>query len=283
MRDSRPGLPSPHGLPGRLHGPLSLALIIMLSLIPAAAGQTPPIEVTGATRVEIDEGTGIWHLTGAPVTVRRGAMLLRAPVITYYTREQRAEARGGVTYADSGAELSSAEATVWLADERLVATGTVNGVLKTEQGETRLRADRLEAWRKEQRMTATGAVMLSRADMTVTGERIDYDEARRQAVATGRPTVMASGATLTADRIDAALDSEEMTATGHAQLKKDDIEAAAPNAVVRNREGIATLTGGVVVRRGEMRATAPTVVVNLKTNTVTATGGATLTIPPPPP
>lgn len=260
-----------------------LAALLVLAGAVSVGAQTAPIEVTGATRVEIDEATGVWHLTGSPVTVRRGAVLLRAPAITYRTKDQIVEATGGVTYADPTAELASAETTVWLAEERLVATGSVKGTVRHQDGDTRLLADRVEAWRKERRLVATGSVAVSRADMTVTGERVDYDDGRQQAVATGgRPSVTASGATLTADRIEAALATEDITATGNVQIKKDDLEAAAPQAVIHNRDGIATLTGGVTVRRGGMVATAPTVVVNLKTNTVTATGGATLTIPPPP-
>jgi len=258
------------------------AIVVLVNLPHPATGQAAPIEVTGATRVEIDEGSGLWRLSGSPVTIRRGAVVLRAPRITYHTTQQVVEASGGVTYADPTAALTSAAATVWLAEERLVATGGVEGTFRTEDGDTRLKADRVEAWRKERRIVATGSVTLARAAMTLTGERIEYDDARRQAVATGRPTVTASGATLTADRIEAALATEELTAAGGVQIRKDDIEATAPNAVVRNRDGLATLTGGVTVRQGQIVATAPTVVINLRTNTVTATGGATLTLPPPP-
>lgn len=262
---------------------VAVVAALVLAGSPAVVAQTAPIDVTGATRVEIDERTGIWHLTGAPVTVRRGAVSVRAPEITYDSKRQVVEATGGVAYSDPTAEFASAAATVWLAEERLVATGEVTGTLKGEQGETALRADRVEASRVLRQVVATGAVTLRRSGVTLTGERVEYDDARQQASSTGRPTVTASGGTLVADRVDAALATEVVTAVGNVRLTKGDIEAIAPRAVLQNREGLITLTGGVTVRQGGLTAKAPTVVVNLKTNLITASGGATLTIPPAPP
>jgi len=257
----------------------AVAVVILLGLASFASAQTGPVEVTGATRVEVDEASGLWHLTGSPVTVRRGRVVLRAPDIVYDTKRQVVEATGGVTYADPDAEFASAAATVWLAEERLVATGGVTGKILASGGETRLRADRVDASRSLRQMIATGSVTLVRGGITLTGDRIEYDDARQQAVATGRPAVSAEGSTLAADRIDAALAAEEVTAVGNVRMTKGDVEATAPRAVLQHREGLATLTGGVTVRQGRLTARAPTVVVNLKTNTITMTGGATLTLP----
>ncbi|MGH2348980.1 MAG: LptA/OstA family protein, partial [bacterium] len=166
---------------------MAAAAILVGLAAPAAAAQTGPVEVTGATRVEIDEASGLWHLTGSPVTIRRGRVVLRAPKITYDTKRQVVEATGGVSYAEPGAEFASAAAKVWLAEERLAATGGVTGVLSGSDGETRLRADRVEASRARRQMTATGSVTLTRSGMTLTGARVDYDETRQHAAATGQP------------------------------------------------------------------------------------------------
>lgn len=266
-------------------------MITMLASAPASAQaprtqNVPPTEVTGATYVEVDESTGIWILRGSPVVVTRGAASVRAPSMTYDSRQQIVRASGGVVYADPSATLESAQVTAWLQEERLLAEGQVAGVLREGPQETHLRSQVLEAWRKERRAVATGEVQIRRGEFALSSDRVEYLEAQQRATATGRGTVTAPEGRLSADRIDAFLDREEAIADGNVEISLRPgsdpsglpIEGRSPKAVLRRPEGIAVLSGGATVRQGQNTVTALVITIDLRANRMVATGQAHLVV-----
>jgi lipopolysaccharide export system protein LptA len=271
-----------------------LIIIILLTASPVFAQATrqvpsPPIDVTGATFVEFDDSTGIWMLRGSPVAVTRGATTVRAPAMAYDSRQQIVRATGGVTYADPAATFSSAQATVWLQEERLLAEGDVSGMLREGAQETHLRSNRAEAWRKDRRALATGDVQVRRGEFTLTSSRVEYLEMQHKATATGRSTVTAPEGRLSGDRMEVLLDREEGVAEGNVEVlvrPQGDpagfpIEGRAPKAVLRRSDGMAILSGGATVRQGQNTATAQEITVDLRRNRVVATGQAHLVLYPP--
>lgn len=216
---------------------------------PSSPPQGLPIEVTGATYAELNDATGIWQLRGNPVLVRRGAMTLRAPAVTYDTRQQTVRAAGGVSYADETLTLEAPEVTMWIQDERLLAVGSVVAEQSAASDRIRLTAARLEAYGKERRLLATGAVEVSSADGTLAGERME-----------------------------AFAEREELVAEGNARIAREDIEGRAPRIVLRRRDGIAVLTGGAMVRQRGSEVRAEIVTVDLRRRRITASGQATITV-----
>lgn len=271
----------------------ALTIILILLAVATASAQTPrpqpspPTDVTGATYVEFDASTGIWVLRGNPVVVTRGTASVRAPSITYDSRQQIVRATGGVAYADTSAALDAARATVWLAEERVLAEGEVSGVLREGGGETRLASDTLEAWRRERRAVATGNVQIRRGAFALAGNHVEYLEIQQKVIAGGRSTVTAPEGRVTADRIEAFLDREEAEASGNVEIalratspSDPPIEGQASKAVLRRRDGIAILSGGATIRQGQNTATAMEITIDLRANRVVATGQAHLVLYP---
>ena len=236
----------------RIAGLLGLLLVLCAPVVAAQPQGTPgALEVDGATYAELDEGTGLLTLRGAPVVVRRGERRLRAPSIIYDTRQHILRATGGVAFADQTLSLDAAEVTVWIDDDRLVAAGGVGAVQGQGADALRLRAGRLEVFGRERRAVATGSV-----------------------------EVTAEATTLTGDRVDASLARDELSAEGNGRIVRGDIEGRAPRVLLRRREGIAVLSGGATVRQGVNEARAETITVDLRRRRVTASGRAMLVLRP---
>jgi lipopolysaccharide export system protein LptA len=233
------------------------ALLLGCILVLAAPGLSAPpggdspgaLEVEGATYAELDEATGLLTLRGRPVTVRRGALILRAPSIVYDTKRRILRASGGVSYADASQTVDASELTVWMDDDRLEATGGVTASRGQGADALRLRAARLDVFNRDRRAVAAGAVELRSPEGTIT-----------------------------ADRVEAALAGDELTAEGNVRLLREDIEGRAPRLLVRRREGIAVLSGGAVVRQGPHEARAEMITVDLRRRRFTAEGHARLVL-----
>lgn len=232
--------------------------VVILLTLAAPALQAQPggdtrgvVEVEGATYAELDEGTGLLTLRGNPVMVRRGRMTLRAPAIVYDTKQRILRAVGGAVFTDPTLTMEAPEATVWIDEDRLLATAGVAATQGQGADAIRLRAARLEVFGRDRRLVATGTVELVSSDATMTG-----------------------------DRVEAALARDELSAEGNARIVREDIEGRAPRVLIRRGEGLAVLSGGAVVRQGPNEARAETITVDLRRRRFTATGRASLVLHP---
>jgi len=264
---------------------LIAATLLTTQVLPrAAAAPAPPIEVTGATYIEVDQDSGFWEMRGTPVIVTRGRQIVRAASMTYDSRRMVLSARGGVQVEDERVRASAAQVVASLQDEHLLAEGDVAAEITDPAPGAQLRADRLEVWSVQQRPTsarATGAVTLTRGEVTVTGaDLITYDLRAQSAIATGRPKVSFPRATLTADRIAVQVDREELTADGSVQFTGEEMEGSAPRVLVQNIPRFATLSGGAIIRQGRIELRAEVVSIDLERKQVIATGGAHVIVYP---
>lgn len=241
------------------------------------------VEISGATRVEFDEGTGVWDVSGNPVVATRGSLVLRAPVIRYDTRPQILIATGGVAYRDDLLAVSAVSVTLWVQEERAIAEGDV-AVVRYGTGPTTLHAARVEVSRPSGQLIATGGATLARGSATVIAEQITYDDPAQRAVATGSARVETAEGLLVADRIEARLATGEATADGRVRVVRGDLDGRADKVILRQRAAIVELSGSAVARLGRNTIEAPAITIDLQARRVTATGGAHLTaIPAAPP
>ncbi|MDQ7842479.1 MAG: LptA/OstA family protein [Armatimonadota bacterium] len=229
-------------------GLAALAVLLILSA-PTRAQAPPAVEVTGATFADLDEASGLWTLRGSPVTVRRGAVVIQAPALTYERAGQVVRATEGARYADDAFAVDAPRITVWLRDERLLADGGV--VAQQRDAQRRLTAERVEAFGRERRLVATG-------DPVLTGPE-------------GR---------LAAERIETFLARGEAVAEGNSRIAYDQMEGRAKRITVRQHPPTAVLTGAAVVRQGPHEVRATTVTVDLQRRRVTAQGSAQITAYP---
>lgn len=232
---------------------LAAVLLLAVTAAPmrAQSGDGGAVEIDAATYAELDERTGLLTLRGTPVVVRRGGMALRAPEMVYDTRQRVLRAFGGVLFQDPFLTLEAAEATVWTAEDRVVAAGGVAARQGGNADEIRLRALRLEIFGRERRVIASGGVEVASSDVT-----------------------------MAADRLEAALIRDELVAEGNARIGRADMEGRAPKILVRRNEGLAVLSGGAVVRQGASEAKAEVITIDLRRRRFTAAGRAILVLVP---
>lgn len=264
---------------------LVATVVLGLSALAPAHGQgaraAVPIDVSGASRIEYDETTGILAAEGAPVVVTRGRTEVRAPRIRYDVRARLIVGTGGVTVTDPELRLRAATVQFRLDDEHLRAQGdvVVGGAGGVEA--VTLAAPEVAGSLQTRQFVATGGVTLTRGEWTVTGRRADYDDRQRLAVVTGEPTARFREATMAARTIHLWLAEERARGEGDVRIRRGDLVGQAPRADISAKDNRATLSGGARVERGPDRVTADVIEMDLDGHRVTARGGSRLVITPP--
>ena len=247
---------------------------------PTSAG-TSVIELSGATYLEYDEGSGVWRAEGAPAVAARGTTVLRAPRIRYDQRTRVLTAEAGAEVADANLAVRADSIEFHLADDRIRAGGAVR--VKSGRGDqtATLTAPEVEGSLRTRRFVATGGVTLLRGEWRLSGRRLEYDDAARTAAATGEPEARFRDAQMTADLITLLMDEEIGRGIGSARLRRGELSGGARRVEIFLKEGRATLTGDARVDRGRDRLTAEQIDVDLDGTRITARGTPRLTVVPP--
>jgi lipopolysaccharide export system protein LptA len=260
---------------------LGLLAVLPAGAQPASSAAPLPIDVTGATRLEYDDRTGVLVAEGAPVVLTRGATVLRAPSIRYDARARVITAAGGVVAEEPGLALSAQTAELRLNDDRIRVSGNVVVRSTRDAVVAELAAPEAEGSLRTRRFVATGGATVTRGEWTVAGQRLDYDDHTRVAVMTGEARARLGEATMTAETITVFIDDDRARADGNVRLHRGDLIGQAPRVDISRKENRAVLLGGARVDRGADRITAETIEVDLEGTRVVARGGSRLTVTPP--
>lgn len=266
------------GAPGRAAWAVLAAWL--LAAAPVSAAPPPPIEISGASRVEVDDAVGVWVLEGSPVVISRGSARLRAPSVRYDARSQVVVATGGVAYSDPSGEIQARTLTVWLAEERVLADGDVS-VLAAGPPAVEMRAARAEADRARGVVTASGDVTVRREDLILRARDVAYHQADRRVTAAGDAVVESPAGVLAADRMTALLEEDVLEADGRVRYRYRDISGTADRVRLDWRSRVAVLFGTATAQMGPHRLTAEVLTVDLAARRITAAGAARLTVVPP--
>jgi lipopolysaccharide export system protein LptA len=264
------------------------ACAALVALAVGAAGATPawaqtpapPVEISGATRLEYQESGGIVVALGAPVVVSRGRTVVRAPMIRYDIRMRVVDASGGVEVEEPGLSLRGATAVVRLSDESVRIAGGAVVQSRRDGDESVLEAPQLDGSLATRRFVAAGGVTMRRGELTITGQRLEYDDGTTTAVLTGDAHARYRDATMTAGTITAIIAQELARGEGAVRVRRGEIVATAPRVEMNLRTRRAVLSGGAAAERGRDRLTAATIDVDLETDRVTARGEPHLVINP---
>jgi lipopolysaccharide export system protein LptA len=272
--------------PAALAGVAALLVLRIASAGPSppsgSASPAPPIEISGATRVEYDDRSGQLWAEGAPVVVTRGRTELRAPRVRYDRATRTVSASGGAVLSDPELTMRAQTVAYRLADETVRGAGEVE--MTTGRGEetTALAAPAVEGSLRTRRFVATGGVRVTRGEWSAEGRQLDYDDRGRTAVLTGEPTARHRDATLRAERITFLLDQEVARAEGGVEVRRGTLVGRAPRAELFGRDNRAVLAGGARVDRGADRVVAEVIEIDLEASRVTARGGSRVVVNPSP-
>ncbi|HET8679188.1 MAG TPA: LptA/OstA family protein [bacterium] len=263
---------------------LAVGAVSAAAQAPVPAQRTPgplPVQITGATRVEYDEATGVWRVEGAPVTVTRGQTVMRAQRGRFDERARIVTVEGGVDVVEPGLSLRADAAELRLSDERIRARGNVRLVSTREGQSATLVAPEAEGSLATRRFAATGGVSITRGEWTVTGRRVDYDDTDQVAVISGDPEVRFKDGVMTAETVTVWVAKEQARGEGTIRLRRGDLTGSGRRVDMRLREQLATLSGAARVERGRDRLEAEEIEVELDRSRATARGAPRLTITPP--
>lgn len=252
----------------------------VLAQAPAGSGRLP-VEVTGATRVEYEDATGVLEAEGAPVVLARGQTVLRASRIRYDTRARVAAASGGVEVVEPGLMLRAQDAELRLTDDGLRLSGEVQIRRIHDDGTVIVTAPLVEGSLATGRFVASGGVTVVREDWRISGRRLDYDDRARVVVVTGEPSARFGDATVTAQTMTIMLADERARGEGGVVLRRGELIGRAPRVDVSRRDNLAVLSGGARVDRGSDRLLADIIEVDLEGTRATARGSARMTFSSP--
>jgi len=264
-----------------VRGVVLLAVLWAVAFPGGAEAQGPAVvEITGASRVEFEEATGVWTAEGQPVTVTRGRTVLRASRIRYDQRARVVAAEGGAEVTEPGISLAADAAELRLTDDRVRATGRVKVVSTREDPPVEVRAVEMDGVLRTRTFTAAGDVSLTRGDATLSGRRLDYDDATQIAVATGDPAARFREAVVTAGTITLVIDEETLRAEGAATVRRGELTGGARRVEVRSREGTIRLVGDAQLTRGPDRVTADEIQAALDGSRIVTRGGSRVVVTP---
>ncbi len=251
----------------------------------AAPAQTPtpaqapaPVDVTGATQIEYDGQTQQYVFRGPRVVVVRGTQRLEAPEIQYDAEKRVAILpRGGILTTPT-MSLEGDQITADLGTRHFLGEGRVAGRFLDEGVWTSLHAARVEADDRPdlRRAVATGAVVATRNDQELRGDRVVYDRLTRHGTVEGHAVLTQGGDRLQADQVVVELATDDAQASGHVQLDRtsQQMHGSGDTATYSGRTQTAVLTGQAAVERGRDRLTADRITVHLDRNEAIADGHA---------
>jgi lipopolysaccharide export system protein LptA len=250
----------------------------------AAPAGRPPLEVTGATRIEYDDASQQWVFAGPRVVVVRGTTRLEAPEMLYAERAREVTLPRGGTIATPTLEVTADRLVTDLQSRHVTADGHVSGRFSDEAPPYpqttwgTFRADHVVVDDRQdlKQMVATGQVVILRGDRRLSGDRIVYNHQSQQGTVDGHATLEQGTSRLRADRVFADLWRREARADGHVLLDHHDMRGSADHATYSEAAQTAVLDGHVVLLRGRDTLTAQRATVLLDRDTAIAEGDVSL-------
>jgi lipopolysaccharide export system protein LptA len=244
----------------------------------------PPLEVTGATRIEYDDAAQRWSLRGPRVIVSRGTTRIEAPEVLYVERTREVTLPAGGVVATPTLEVRADRIAANLSSRHLTAAGHVAGRF-TDEDESSAARDTPRDWgtfsaervelddRAELRqIVAMGRVVVVRGDRRLSGDRIVYNHGTRQGRIDGHADMARGPDRLRADQVFADLGRGTAEATGHVLLDRGDVHGSADHGTYSEPEQRAVLSGDVKLVRGRDTLTADRATVLLDQETAIAEG-----------
>lgn len=269
--------------PGRIAGSSrvaragwGLAMAVLLTAGAGFAASAPPLDITGATKVEYDARTQQYAFRGPRVVIVRGDQRLEARIVLYDAASRRVVLPEGGMVSTPTMQMTADQMTADLGARHVVAEGHVAARMLDEGVWTTLSAARVIAddGPALQQAEASGNVAAARGDQELRGDRILYDRRSRHGTADGHAQFMRGGDRLRADHVDADLATREAEATGHVLLEREGegMRGSADRATYSERARIAVLSGHAVLTRKHDMVSAEQITMQLDRNVVVAEG-----------
>ncbi len=256
----------------RRGGGLSAVAALLLFAAAPAAGQGATIPGKKGAPVTIEATNGIeWrqdkkvYIARGNATVSRGALTLRAEVLTAYYRGKPGKGKGAgkalggaVTKAGSNIYRVTAAGNVRITDGDKVITGGF-GVYNLDTGVFVLSGGKITMRTASQMITATG--------------KLEYRSRDKTAIVEGNAVAIQDDKKVTADRFvatfqdgpDGKLQVKQVVAEGNVVISTKTELVSADRAVYNQQTGIAEMIGNVKLTRGDSQLNGDRAVVNLKT------------------
>ena len=263
---------------------------------PNGGKQAPiPVQISGASRIEYDDGSQAWLFRGERVIVTRDTMRLEAPEIRYNGQTRRFDMPRRGTFSMPTLEVTADQITANLAEHHATAVGQVRGRFRLfapparaaeDAGPpwTTFQADQMEADERSdlRQIVATGDVIVVRADQQLRGDHVVYNRGAQQATVDGHADLIFGADRLRADHVAADLPRREVEADGHVLLDGEEMHGSADKATYVGDGRTAVLSGHVVITRGRDTLTADRVTVHVNEHTAIAEGHPQVAGYPPP-
>ena len=268
---------------------------------PAAGGGTQipaPVQVSGASRIEYDDASQEWLLTGQHVVAVRDTMRLEAPEIRYNGRTRQFNMPQRGTLSAPTFEITADRIVANLLARHATAEGNITGrfrlfappVHASETAAppwTTFQADQIEADDRPdaRQIVAIGDVIVVRTGLLLRqelrGDRVVLNRTAQQGTVDGHADLVFGATRLRADHIFVDQGRREAEATGHVLLDREDMHGSADRGTYSDSAQTAVLFDHVVITRGRDTLTADRVTVHLDQHTAIAEGNPQVVVYPP--
>lgn len=247
--------------------------------IPAAAAPVPtrpPVEVTGATRIEYDAAARQWTFSGPRVVIVRASTRLEAGEIAYNELAREVVLSGDAAVFTPTLEVTADRMTSLLDARHVTAEGHVAGRFADEARQRwgTFSADRVEVDDRAdlRQIVATGQVVVQGDDRRLRGDRIVYNRLTQQGTADGHVELAQGRDSLRAGHVFADFARRLAAADDDVLMEYGDIHGSADHATYSGEEQTAVLWGHVRVRRGRDTLSADRVTAFLDRDAAIAQG-----------
>lgn len=266
---------------------------LMLHRLPASAQSSapraappgrPPLEITGATRIEYDDTAHRWVFLGPRVVVVRGTTRVEAPEMHYAERTREITLPSGGRVATPTLEVTGDRLVTNLQSRHITADGHVSGRFADEDPPSpqtiwgTFRAGQVVADDRQdlKQVAATGEVVIVRGNRLLRGDHVVYNHLTREGTVDGRAELVQGSNRLRADHVFADLRQGEARADGHVLLDRNNLHGSADHATYSDPAQAAVLHGNVVLVRGSDTLTAERATIYLDRDTAIAEGAVRL-------
>lgn len=250
---------------------------LLLTATSASAVESTPQPVRITADIVTATGHGQTLEAHGHVFISDGRITIRADRVLYVRRTGRIQLTGHVSVTTPQGELQAGEATAQLTRASALGAIEASGGVTARSAARILKADRVAYQTKDDTLIATGHVVLTSPDLTITGAEL-VAKGADAATVTGRPRIANRDGFIEGDRLEVVVRAQIGFIRGNVVGVFSETRITSASATLLAKENKAVFRDKVTVTRADRTMTAALVTYYYKEKRIVAEGQTTIKI-----